>query len=706
MALTEQQLDARLDLVPMNPGVYLMKDASGSVIYVGKAIVLRNRLRSYFTINPQGNAKVLAMISHIADFDFIVCANELEALILEANLIKQHQPHYNILLRDDKGYPYIRITMNEEYPRLLKAFRVGEDRKAGARYFGPYLAGDLYRALEVLRHIFPTKTCRRVLPRDIGKERPCLNYYIGRCVGPCKGDVPVQVYRDVMTDICRFLEGKYSGILDELTDRMSTASERLDFELAALTRDRIAALNRLMNQQKAVSTREDDRDILGIFRNGSEICLQKIEVREGRMIGSAAFFLPDEGQEDPDVIRAFILQHYPETTMIPPEILIPADLPDQTGMEEYLQTARQKKCRLHRPQRGPHKQMLNMAAENAEQSLRRHTLLGGSGHTALQVALQELSGLTSPANPVHRVEAYDISNTGSADMAASMVVFLDGKPQRQQYRHFQIKQVEGTDDYQAMREVLRRRLNHLSERAFGQKPDLILVDGGLGHVHTARQVLLDLDLEIPVAGMVKDQKHRTRGLALPDGQIIELKRAAADTGFVAGGRAVGSRYSARTGAPGVSGYPVRAGCPGGPDSPAQACLSNEAADSGPADEEEMLWRVAERSADYDAGRQAAEMGLLRLLTAIQDEAHRFALSYNRNLMKKRHTRFALEEIKGVGPAKRRLLLQHFQTIRGVSEASLAQLLDVHDLGRPAAEAVFSTFSSERRSLIHGCLCPV
>lgn len=688
MALTEQQLDARLDLVPMNPGVYLMKDASGSIIYVGKANALRNRLRSYFTPNPQGNAKTLAMISHIADFEFIVCANELEALILEANLIKKHQPHYNILLRDDKGYPYVRITMNEQYPRLLKAFRVGEDRKDGARYFGPYLAGDLYRALEALRHIFPTKTCRRVLPRDIGKERPCLNYYIGRCVGPCKGDVPVEVYREVMADICRFLEGKYSGILDDLTDRMQDASERLDFELAALVRDRIAALNRLMNQQKAVSTREDDRDILGIHRNGSEICLQKIEVREGRLIGSAAFFLPDEGQEDADVIRAFILQHYPEITMIPPEILIPAALPDQTALEEFLRTARQKKCRLHRPQRGPHRQMLNMAAENAEQSLRRHTLLGGSGHTALQTALQELSGLASPDNPVHRVEAFDISNTGPDDMAASMVVFLDGKPQRQQYRHFQIKQVEGTDDYQAMREVLRRRLNHLSEQAFGQRPDLILVDGGLGHVHTARQVLVDMNLEIPVAGLVKDQRHRTRGLALPDGRIVELKRAAADTGFVPGGRATGTRHADHPGNPGNPDSPHISGMP-----PSSRQLTGTT-DSGNADEEEMLWRVAERSAEYDAGRQAAEMGLLRLLTAIQDEAHRFALSYNHNLMKKRHTRFALEDIKGVGPARRRLLLQHFQTIRGVSEAGLDQLLEVRDLGRPAAEAVYRHFHTK------------
>ncbi|MDW7659104.1 MAG: GIY-YIG nuclease family protein, partial [Bacillota bacterium] len=281
------QFDNRLELVPQNPGVYLMKDVTGSVIYVGKAVSLSQRLRSYFTAKPQGNAKVLAMIARIADFETIICANELEALVLESTLIKKHQPQYNILLRDDRDYPYIRVTMNELYPRVLKAFRIGPDRNQGARYFGPYLAGDVYHALEALRSIFPLKTCRRVLPRDIGRERPCLNYHIGRCIGPCKGDVPVEDYRRVMERICRFFEGKTDHVLQDLKAEMVEASGRMAYEEAARTRDRILALERLMKKQQAVDNRPVDRDVLGLSSNGSEICLQKLEVRQGRLVASA-----------------------------------------------------------------------------------------------------------------------------------------------------------------------------------------------------------------------------------------------------------------------------------------------------------------------------------------------------------------------------------------------------------------------------------
>ncbi len=627
MQFSNEQFDARLDLVQQSPGVYLMKDASGSIIYVGKAVNLRARLRSYFTKHPQGTAKVLAMISHISDFDTIYCANELEALILESTLIKQHQPRYNILLRDDRDYPYIKVTLNETYPRVVKAFRIGRDADAGARYFGPYLSGDVFRAIRALRSIFPMKTCRRVLPRDIGKERPCLNYHIGRCIGPCKGDVSVEDYRTVMVSICRFLEGHYKGLVDSLKDQMKQASEAMAFEQAASIRDRIQALEKLMEKQQVVTNKDEDRDVLGLARNGSEIALQKLEIRQGRLVAAAAVFWPENDQTDADVLSAFISQHYPAAALIPPRILLSESLEDHDALEAFLSRLRNGACRLVRPQRGNGRRLIEMARTNAVESLRRHTLLGGSGQTALQEALRLLAGLAANDRPLHRIEAFDISNTGQEDRAASMVVFRDGKPQRQQYRRFRLEDRQETDDYAAMRDVVSRRLGRLSDDAFGQAPDLILVDGGNGHVKTVKGVVAALGLDLPVAGMVKDKRHRTRGLALGD-RVIEL----------------------RTDSFGVDAAKVT--------------------------------------------DQAERIGLLRLLTAIQDEAHRFAGRYRSHLQHKRQTRYSLEGIDGIGPARRKLLLKHFSTIRRISQASLDDLNQVQGLGQQAAQAVYSHFHSE------------
>jgi excinuclease ABC subunit C len=635
MNQSQSQLDARLDLIQQSPGVYLMKDAAGSIIYAGKAINLRSRLRSYFTANPQGTPKVLAMIARIADFSTIYCENELEALILESTLIKKHQPHYNILLRDDRDYPYIKVTLNETYPRLLKAFRIGSDRQEGARYFGPYLAGDVYHALQALQSVFPMKTCRRQLPRDIGKERPCLNYHIGKCIGPCKGDVTASAYREVMENICRFLEGHYSGLLDGLKANMAAASENWRFEEAALLRDRIQALERLMNRQKVVSNKPTDEDVIGIARNGSEIALQKLEIRQGRLVAAAAFFWPENDQPDDEVLSAFLTQHYPDAAVVPPDILLPVELPDQVALSAFLRQMRNGRCSIRRPERGAGRQLLDMARNNAQEALRRHTLLGGSGQTALQESLRLLASIAADDRPVHRIEAYDISNTGEQDKAASLVVFQDGRPQRQQYRLFKLDRLSGTDDYEAMRETLRRRLGHLQEQDFGSRPDLILVDGGIGHVSAIRQVLQERGLDLPLAGMVKDDRHRTRGLALPGGIVVEL-RPARQTAELAG---------------------------------------------QPDDEDSRLG-------------QPEQMALLRLLTAIQDEAHRFAGQYRSKLHKKRSTRFTLEGIRGIGPSRRRLLLQHFQTIKGVGSATPEELASIKGLGRDAAEAVYRHFHPE------------
>ncbi len=380
------KFDARLDIVPTDPGVYLMKDASDSVIYVGKAKNLRNRLRSYFGKNPQGNAKVLAMISHVADFEYVVVGSELEALLLECNLIKRYQPHYNILLRDDKGFPYVCITMQEEYPRIMKVCRPDKNM-VGAKYYGPYLGGDLYRALQALRDIFPTKTCRKVLPRDIGKERACLNYHIGRCVGPCRGDVPVEEYRKVMEDMCRFFEGKYDGILRDLQSQMEKASEDLDFERAAVYRDRINALSAVMASQNVSFPRESDRDAVGFFRDAGEMCFRKLELRGGRIIGSSTYFLKDEGESEESLLLAFLMQYYPTAAEIPKEILVSIDLEDHDSVEQAISDMAGHKVHLHVPQRGDGMKLLEMANANAKEALRRRILRVGTSQQSVETAL-------------------------------------------------------------------------------------------------------------------------------------------------------------------------------------------------------------------------------------------------------------------------------------------------------------------------------
>ncbi len=649
MKETGQPLKARLEFVPQDPGVYLMKDTSGSVIYVGKAVNLRNRLRSYFTDKPQGTAKVLAMISHIADFETIICHTETEALMLESTLIKKHQPLYNILLRDDRDYPYIKVTMQELYPRVLKAYRIGDDRKKGARYYGPYLSGDLKEALVVLRSLFPMKTCRRVLPRDIGKERPCLNYYIGRCIGPCKGDVSAESYRSVMEDICHFLEGKYGRLLTDLRQQMETASENMQFESAALYRDRLQTLEKLMNRQKVVSEKDEHADIIGLSQNSSEICLQKLEVRDGRLVASAAFFFPDEDQDKADLLHAFMLQHYPDQQHIPPEILLPALPHDYKAVNEWMKALRNGRCELKVPQRGAKREWIDMASMNARESLYRHTLLGGSGQTAIQETLRLLSELTANSKSLRRIEAIDISNTGEQDYAASLVVFQDGRPARQQYRRFKINPVHGIDDYAAMQDVLRRRLAHLDEASFGAAPDLILLDGGKGHVSACRKVLQESGLQIPLAGMVKDQRHRTRGLVLENGQLVELRQTK------------------------MSG-------PANKNLPAALLVSDSASERG-----------GKKGNALDDVRNPERLSLLRFLTAIQDEAHRFAGSYRKKLQHKRTTRFSLESIPGVGPARRKALLRKFLTIKGVTEASLADLQSVAGISQETAEAIYRHF---------------
>ena len=619
------RFDARLDLVPMNPGVYLMKDTSGSVIYVGKANLLRNRLRSYFNENPKGNAKVLAMISHIADFSYIVCDTELEALILECNLIKEYSPHYNILLRDDKEYPYLRVTLDEEYPRVLKSFRVGTDIKKGAKYYGPYLSANLKKALETLQSIFPMKTCNRVLPRDIGKTRPCLNYHIGKCAGPCKGDVSREDYRKVITDICLFLEGRYDGIVKELESAMKTEAGRCEFEKAALYRDRLQSLTQLMQKQIVSTSTKGELDVIGIHGNGNETCIQKLEIRHGRLIGSAAFFAPEGDDTRPEILQTILLQHYLEAPVIPREILLPMQLSEQAAFEAALSTLRKSGVDVRVPSRGYGRELLAMANNNAMQTLRRHTLLIGTGRTATEDTVNRLSELVfGRKGGISRIEAFDVSNYAQDDISASMVVFIDGKPARSQYRLFKIKEQEDQDDYSSMNQALSRRLAHLGEEGFGEIPDLILIDGGAGHLHVAREALASAGREIAVLGMVKDQRHRTRGLLFPDGREITLS---------------------------------------------------------PEKESDVLEREE-------------KMAMLRLISAIQEEAHRFAIQYTKKMSKKRNMKFSLDAIKGIGPKRRKDLLLAFQTLRGVEHATLEELKKTKGMTAQSAEAVYRHFHKE------------
>ncbi len=615
------KFDARLDIVPTDPGVYLMKDASDSVIYVGKAKNLRNRLRSYFGKNPQGNAKVLAMISHVADFEYVVVGSELEALLLECNLIKRYQPHYNILLRDDKGFPYVCITMQEEYPRIMKVFRPDKNM-TGAKYYGPFLGGDLYRALQALRDIFPTKTCRKVLPRDIGKERACLNYHIGRCVGPCRGDVSAEEYRKVMENMCRFFEGKYDGILRDLEAQMQEASENLDFEKAAVYRDRLNALRAVMANQNVSFPRESDRDAVGFFRDAGEMCFRKLELREGRIIGSSTFFLKDEGETEDSLLEAFLMQYYPTAAEIPKEILVSIDLENHDAVEQAICDMAGHKVSVHVPQRGDGARLLEMANANAKEALRRRILRVGTSQQSVETALGLLRDKLALRDIPQRIESYDISNLGNDDRCGGMVVFTDGRPDKQAYRLFKIKTVEGQDDYASMREVLLRRFSHTGDEKFAKMPDLILADGGLGQVHAIYSVLEELGLQdkVQLAGMVKDRRHRTHGLVKLDGETIDLAEDARE------------------------------------------------------DEDMMV--------------------LFRLITGIQNEVHRFAITYQRKLSKKRNLTYSLETIPGIGTAKRKALMKHFGSIKAISKASKEELMEAERISEKDADAIIRHFQQE------------
>lgn len=616
--------DARLDTVPMKPGVYLMKDASGSVIYVGKAKKLRNRLRSYFGGGTITNPKVAAMVSHVADFEYTVVGSEPEALLLENNLIKRHQPKYNILLRDDHGYPYICITLNEEYPRVFKAFRPDPElRRKGALYFGPYMSGDLFEVLRSIENIFPLKRCRKVLPRDIGKERPCLNAHIGKCMAPCSGSVSAEDYRKMIDLIVQFFKGKYDGIEEDISRSMEAAAAELDFEKAGLYRDRLFALRNIRRSQRVFMEIRRDVDAIGVWADAGETCIRKLELRDGRVVGSSTYFMAGEYLSLSEVISGFITQYYDDKEDIPPQIVIQEKIDDEESefLEEYLSSKAGRKVKIHVPERGELKEFSKLAVSNAREMMVRRILRGGSAGADPSAPLRYLEKLLGLAeDSLHRAESFDISNLGNDDICSGMVVFKDGKPDKQSYRLFKMKTVETQDDYASMRETLTRRFAHNKNDGFAY-PDIILVDGGKGQLSAVASVvrsLPDTD-KISLVGMVKNNRHKTAGIVFEDGREIDLERK---------------------------------------------------------------------------DKSDEEIALLRFLTAVQNEVHRFAVSYQHKLAGKRNIRYKLENIEGIGPAKRKILLQTFGTIKRVSEANVKELSEVKGISETDARNIYAYFNGE------------
>ena len=511
-------IQEELKKLPGKPGVYLMHDEKDAIIYVGKAISLKNRVRQYFQSSRNKGAKIEQMVTHISRFEYIVTDSELEALVLECNLIKEHRPKYNTMLMDDKTYPFIKVTVNEPFPRVMMARRMKKDK---AKYFGPYTsAGAVKDTIELIRKLYHIRSCNRSLPKDIGKERPCLNYHIHQCYAPCQSYISREEYRKSIDEVVRFLNGNYDPILKELEEKMLDASENLEFEKAIEYRELLASVQKIAQKQKITDTAGDDRDIIAMASEGEDAVVQVFFIRGGRLIGRDHFYLKiAENDTKSEILSSFIKQFYAGTPYIPAELMLPEEIEDQEIIEEWLTTRREHKVRLRIPKKGTKEKLVELAQKNAQMVLKndKERLKREEGRTIGAVKeLEKILGLTG----IIRMEAYDISNTNGFDSVGSMVVYEHGKPKRNDYRKFKIKSVQGPDDYASMNEVLTRRFEHgLRERqdesetgGFQAFPDLIMMDGGRGQVNIALEVLEKLNLHIPVCGMVKDDNHRTRGL--------------------------------------------------------------------------------------------------------------------------------------------------------------------------------------------------
>ncbi len=639
-------IQEELKKLPARPGVYLMHDESDGILYVGKAVRLRNRVRQYFDGRPK-SAKIMKMISKIAWFEYIVTDTELEALVLECNLIKEYRPPYNTMLMDDKGYPYICVTVGEDYPRVFQTRTVRKDK---SRYFGPYTSGySVKQSLELFQKLFHFRTCSRVLPRDFGKERPCLNYHMGRCEAPCTGLVDKAAYRENIDKIVRFLSGDSREIEKELREQMKEASLREDFEEAMRQRDLIRALQHLAGQQKITDLEsDDDRDFIAAVtaeelraeRAPEEGSSEKAEesvpeeqtaivsvffVRSGKLIGREHYHLrvaPEE--EKGSILGEFVRQYYVATAEIPKEIFLEAEIPDEALTADLLSERKGRKVSLIVPKRGEKEHFMEMAKRNARIMLDREEGRFEAREARNRKAIRELEELTGLTD-LSRMEAFDISNISGFESVGSMVVFVDGAARKRSYRKFRIRTVTGPDDYASMAEVLGRRYAEKHRKGTDEKdgfgtelPDIILMDGGKGQVHVAEEVLRKEGLDIPVAGMVKDDRHRTRGLYFHDEEL-----------------------------------PI------------------------------------------DTHGEA-----FRLITRIQDEAHRFAITYHRGLHTKGSISSVLSEIPGIGPKRENALIRRFEDIDALRKATEEEIAGVPGFNRKAAAEVYHFLHEGEKEALH------
>ena len=602
-------LQTKLENLPTNPGVYLMKNDQGEIIYVGKAVNLRNRVRSYFRELKPDQAKTKALVKHIADLEYIIADNELEALVLECNLIKKYRPKYNINLKDDKTYPFLKIT-NEDYPQVLVTRKVLKD---GARYFGPYPSvNELRNSLEMIRKIFPFRSCKQ---KVFTNDRPCLNAHIQMCYAPCVGRISKEEYNEMIEEIALFFEGRQDGLVKRLRKEMEEAAENLDFEQAARLRDQLQGVEQIMTQQKAVLGGEDDQDVIAMARGINQCCVQIFFVRGGKIVGRENYFL--RGTDDSsrgEVIASFMKQFYLTSQFVPRHILLETELEEQSILEQWLTEKRESRVYLKVPKRGQAKELVDLVGRNASEALVRQEQEETYQELRTAGVLEQLQNMLGLEDVPHRMECYDISNTQGTESVASMVVFVDGKPKKDQYRRFKIKTVDGANDYASLKEVLTRRLKHgLAEQTeggngkFSAFPDVIMMDGGRGQVNIALEVLKELELSIPVCGMVKDSHHRTRGLYYNN---IEI----------------------------------------------------------PMDSHSELFL---------------------LITRMQDEAHRFAITYHRSLRGKRNLASVLDDIPGVGEKRKKNLLKHFGSFTKIKEASIEELLEVEGINHAVAEEIYS-----------------
>ena len=615
----------QLKILPDKPGVYIMKNSLGEVLYVGKAKVLKNRVRQYFQSSKNHSEKVKVMVSHVAEFEYIVTDSEMEALILECNLIKKYKPKYNILLKDDKHYPFIKITTNEEFPRVFVTRSMAKD---GNRYFGPYTdVSAVYETIELIQKIFPIRNCKLTIKEDGVKYRPCLNYQIKLCTGPCAGYISKEDYKKLIGDIIDLLNGKNNKIVQELKNEMNTAAEELKFEKAASARDKMLAVEKIAEKQKIFLGHFENEDFINMYGDEKDTCMQIFFFREGKLIGREHFMLEDTaGFKNSEVVSQFIKSFYGGTAHIPKSVYVP-EIEDGELLEEWLGIKRGSKVELKIPQKGEKKRLLDMVEKNAKLTLEQFKFKILRDKEIHKIALTELADLLNLDYIPHRIESYDISNIQGMDSVGSMIVFEDGRAKNSDYRRFKINSVKGANDYESMKEILTRRFHRglsevksiqernikLSEAKFHIFPEIIMMDGGKGQVNIALEVLKDLNINIPVCGMVKDDNHKTRGLIFNNEELII----------------------------------------------------------------------------------PSSSNVMQLITRMQDEVHRFAITYHRTLRDKRILHSILDDIPNIGDKRRKELLKKFKGIDNIKNATYEELIETPSIDKRTAISIIEFFKSHK-----------